>query len=86
MISFCFNWISQLLFIAIAGLGAKKGKSKQENTKITLAVETDAKKLVNYVCGSNLMQTGEDVQIKPDNEYPDWLWSVHTGKQTSYGD
>lgn len=68
------------MFTAIAGLGAKKGKSKQDNTKVTLPVETDTHKLVSHVCGSNLMQTGEDIQIKPDNEYPDWLWSVNTGR------
>lgn len=63
---------------AIAGLG-KKTKGKAETSKVKLEVETDAHKLVNYVCGSNLMQTGEDIKLKPDNEYPDWLWNIRTG-------
>ena len=39
-------------------------------------VETDPEKLVNYVCGSNYKLEGEDVKIKPDSEYPDWLFTM----------
>lgn len=66
-------------------------------------VEKDPHKLVNYVCGSNIYNEGEDVkvnecldwkdlsdifesinlmftlQIKPESEYPDWLWEIHVG-------
>ncbi len=41
-----------------------------------LDVETDPEKLVNYVCGSNYKLEGEDVKIKPDSEYPDWLFTM----------
>ncbi|CAH2251887.1 jg13809 [Pararge aegeria aegeria] len=34
--------------------------------KKQLPVETDPEKLVNY--------------IKDDSEYPDWLWTLNTGK------
>jgi len=47
--------------------------------KKIMPVETDTQKLVNYVCGSNIYIKGEDIKIKPDSEYPDWLWSLHTG-------
>ncbi|KAJ8890364.1 hypothetical protein PR048_009872 [Dryococelus australis] len=63
------------------------GKSKKKLGKLgpmvekkVLPVETDPHKLVNFVCGSNLMKEGSDVPIKPDSEYPDWLWNLHTGK------
>lgn len=46
--------------------------------KRILPVETDANKLVSYVCGSNYMKTGEDIKLKPDSEYPDWLWTLNT--------
>ncbi|XP_053688236.1 39S ribosomal protein L54, mitochondrial [Sabethes cyaneus] len=64
-------------------LGSKKkklGKLGPMVEKKVMPVETDATKLVNYVCGSNWLKTGEDIKIKPDSEYPDWLWSLHVGK------
>lgn len=64
-------------------LGSKKkklGKLGPVVEKKEIPVETDAKKLVNYVCGSNVLKTGEDIKLKPDAEYPEWLWSLHVGK------
>ncbi|KAK9507220.1 hypothetical protein O3M35_007127 [Rhynocoris fuscipes] len=49
--------------------------------KKILPVETDATRLVNYVCGSNIQSDGgEDVKLRSDSEYPDWLWKLNTGK------
>ncbi|CAH2098537.1 unnamed protein product [Euphydryas editha] len=68
-------------------LGLGKGKKKLGKLgameKKELPVETDPEKLVNYVCGSNIYVTGEDVKLKDDSEYPEWLWSLHTGKPPS---
>uniref|UniRef100_A0A6P4FDL3 Large ribosomal subunit protein mL54 n=1 Tax=Drosophila rhopaloa TaxID=1041015 RepID=A0A6P4FDL3_DRORH len=63
---------------APAGKKKKLGKLGPIMEKKIIPVETDANKLVNYVCGSNYLKTGEDVKIKPDAEYPDWLWSLNT--------
>ncbi|VVC87910.1 unnamed protein product [Leptidea sinapis] len=60
------------------GRGKKKGGKVGTVEKKLLPVETDPEKLVNFVCGSNIYVTGEDV--KEDSEYPDWLWSLNTGK------
>ena len=42
-------------------------------------METDPEKLVNFVCGSDY-RTDEhregDVQIKPDTEYPSWVFTM----------
>ena len=75
-----------LIFIisagGIASLGKKKKLSKLGPVmeKKVVPVETDTQKLVNYVCGSNLLKEGEDVKLKPDDEYPDWLWTLRTGE------
>jgi len=63
------------------------GKSKKKTSgkggpvieKAEIPVETDAKKLVKFVCGSNILKEGEDVELKPDSEYPDWLWNLNIG-------
>ncbi|KAL5289093.1 MRPL54 family protein [Megaselia abdita] len=63
-----------------AAVGSKKkklGKLGPVAEKKEIPVETDSNKLVNYVCGSNIMKTGQDVKIKPDSEYPAWLWEIN---------
>lgn len=76
--------INLKLSLTVAGLGSKKagklGKLGPVAEKIVLPVETDTEKLVNYVCGSNILKQGQDVQLKPDSEYPDWLWSLRLSK------
>ncbi|XP_023168688.1 39S ribosomal protein L54, mitochondrial [Drosophila hydei] len=64
----------------VAAVGKKKklGKLGPIMEKKVIPVETDANKLVNYVCGSNYLKTGEDIKLKPDAEYPDWLWTLNT--------
>ena len=58
------------------GSAGKKGPTME---KKVLPVETDVHKLLKYVCGSNIYKDGQDVEIKPDSEYPDWLWTIRTG-------
>ncbi|XP_046996871.1 39S ribosomal protein L54, mitochondrial [Schistocerca americana] len=66
----------------IAGLGKRKklGKLGPVMEKKVLPVETDPARLVSYVCGSNIYKEGEDIKLKEDSEYPDWLWNIRTGK------
>lgn len=47
--------------------------------RFRLAVETDPAKLVNYCCGLNYHVDEPPIKLKPDSEYPDWLWSLRTG-------
>lgn len=71
-----------LLCIGITSLGKSKkkmGKGGPVLEKCELPVETDAKKLIKFVCGSNILKEGQDVELKPDSEYPDWLWKLNTG-------
>ena len=55
-----------------------KKKVKGTKQKINLPVEEDINKLLNYVCGSNIYKEGEDIKLKPDSEYPEWLWKIRT--------
>ena len=42
-----------------------------------MPVETDVNKLVTYCCGLNYLKTGgEEVKLKADSEYPEWLWKL----------
>ena len=45
--------------------------------KLEIAVEKDTSKLAKYCCGLNLLkQGGQEVELKEDSEYPDWLWEL----------
>lgn len=45
------------------GKGKKKGGKLSTMEKKEMPVESDPHKLVNYVCGSNIYTTGEDVKV-----------------------
>lgn len=46
-----------------------------------LPVETDPQKLHDYVCGANLVKENrEEIKVKEDHEYPDWLWELRLGE------
>ncbi|KAF8766703.1 39S ribosomal protein L54 like protein [Argiope bruennichi] len=69
-------------------LGSLAGKGKITATltqKKRLPAESDVKKLVNYCCGSNIYKEGEDVKLKDDSEYPDWLWTLRLGPPPPLG-
>lgn len=75
--------------IGIMSLGKSKkkiggGKGGPIVEKFEFPVETDANKLVKFVCGSNILKEGQDVEVQPDSEYPDWLWNLNLGNISSY--
>lgn len=79
---------SDSFILGVSMLGAVLKKKKLGKTgplveKKVLPVETDPQKLTTYCCGSNIYKTGEDVKLKLDNEYPDWLWQVRLGPPPS---
>ncbi|CAF0793865.1 unnamed protein product [Brachionus calyciflorus] len=66
------------------GGGVSKKGGAQQVRKIEIPIETDAKKLANFVCGLNIVKKdGVEVPIKPDSEYPEWLWSLNVDKGPS---
>lgn len=44
--------------------------------RFRLDVEEDPHKLVNYCCGANYYKDGEEIKLKADEEYPDWIWKL----------
>src|SRR5437870_7474620 len=71
-----------MLYAGVQSLG-KKAAAKLTAAgpnREKLPVVTDPDRLVNYVCGSNFYTTGEDIKLKPDSEYPDWIWTLYNGK------
>ena len=47
-----------------------------------LEYETDPDKLVKCVVGGNIYKEGQDPEVKPNSEYPDWLWTLRTERGT----
>ena len=49
-----------------------------------MEVETDVNKLANYLCGGNIEIDGKDPELKPDSEYPDWLWNLRICREAPH--
>lgn len=56
-----------------------KAKDLKGPGKKRLPVETDPVKLTTHVCGLNYNKVGEEILLKADEEYPDWLWTLRMG-------
>lgn len=67
-----------MIVIAKQSAGKQKTKKFAYQAKVQIPVEKDINKLLTYVCGSNIYKEGEDVKLKPDSEYPEWLWTIPT--------
>ena len=59
---------------------AFKGAPSVGKKRFRLPDCQDAEYLCRFVAGSNYRKEGQDVEIKPDSEYPDWLWSMRIGE------
>ncbi|KAM3183014.1 hypothetical protein ACTXT7_011203 [Hymenolepis weldensis] len=71
-----------LPFVIRRGFAAKKavkGVAAVAKTR-EIPVETDANKLVNFCC-INYRIDEHPIPLKPDSEYPEWLWSIRTSRK-----
>lgn len=59
------------------GKGKKKAGKLTAMEKKEMPVETDPHKLVNYVCGSNIYTTGEDVKVCEQLNSTDVIFNVY---------
>jgi len=55
----------------------KKGMVKEELKGPEVC--KDPVKLTSYAVGVNIFKQGEDPQLKPPEEYPEWLFQIHLG-------
>ncbi|XP_076802004.1 large ribosomal subunit protein mL54-like [Clavelina lepadiformis] len=68
----------------VAGGGGGKSAFKAKVTVEEPEPVRDTKVLVTRCCGLNKYKDGEDPVLKPDSEYPEWLWSLHIGENRPY--
>ena len=49
--------------------------------KVDIPVETNPEKLAKFCYGLNILKVGgEEVPLKADSEYPEWLWTLSLDK------
>uniref|UniRef100_A0A8V1A7B7 Large ribosomal subunit protein mL54 n=1 Tax=Gallus gallus TaxID=9031 RepID=A0A8V1A7B7_CHICK len=56
-----------------------KGKSAPKEQLKGPEVCTDPVTLANYAVGVNYLKDSPEVALKPDSEYPEWLFQIHLG-------
>ncbi|KAK5870221.1 hypothetical protein PBY51_024875 [Eleginops maclovinus] len=55
-----------------------KGMAKQELKGPEVC--TDPVRLTTYAVGANIFKQGEDPQLKPHDQYPEWLFELNLGQ------
>lgn len=58
-----YHFNRKILKFPVSKKAGKKTKSDPAMQKVIIPAESDPHKLVNYVCGSNIYTTGEDVKV-----------------------
>ena len=70
------------LLTGTTGLGVQLGSkiggaAGASSTRLRLVPETDPVKLTTFLCGGDISREGaKDPELKPESEYPDWLWTL----------
>ena len=59
-----------------------KAPPKKEGEKKKPASTKKAYLNMEVCVGANIVKTGTDPAIKPESEYPDWLWSLLEPKKS----
>ena len=61
-------------------LGSKIGGGAG-TSRLRLEPESDPVKLTTFLCGGDISREGgKDPELKPESEYPDWLWTLRLEK------
>lgn len=62
----------------VAAKGKGKGMVKEELKGPEVC--KDPVRLTSYAVGANIFKQGEDPQLKPPDQYPEWLFQLNLGK------
>ena len=65
--------LRQPLWAAARGL-AKKAKKGDAASPLKQAAEAPSS---SVVVGLNILKEGQDPELRPDSEYPEWIWTLH---------
>ncbi|KAI1287423.1 39S ribosomal protein L54, mitochondrial [Halotydeus destructor] len=68
-----------MVFVNCRFMAAFKGTQSTGKKRFRIPTQTEAGYIVSNVSGSNIFKEGEDVKIKDDSEYPDWIWTMNLG-------
>jgi large subunit ribosomal protein L54 len=70
--------------LSAGGITSSKAGGKSATAgppRLRLAPESDPEKLTRFLCGGNISREGGvDPALKPETEYPDWLWTLRTDR------
>ncbi|XP_038571915.1 39S ribosomal protein L54, mitochondrial [Micropterus salmoides] len=61
----------------VAAKGKGKGMAKEELKGPEVC--KDPVRLTSYAVGANILKQGEDPQLKPTDQYPEWLFQLNLG-------
>ena len=70
--------LRQPVWVAARGL-AKKAKKGEAAVPARQAAEAPSSPVV---IGLNILKEGQDPELRPDSEYPEWVWTLHQERPT----
>jgi len=63
------------------GMKGKVDTAGGSPARLRLEPEVDPVKLTTFLCGGNISREGgPDPELRPESEYPDWLWTLRTDR------
>lgn len=68
--------LTRRLLLSLFLFSVKGGVQSTGKRRFRIPVNNDPHHLVTHLSGSNIYKVGEDIKIKDDSHYPDWIWTA----------